>query len=844
MKNKSLRLNSLCYRALPFLVLQSPTSATAAPLERGAMGGTLSGEGGSYQILASVAIVALITLLIVTLRQMRQSKEASRSLAESERRFRTLVEQAGDGFELIGPQGEILDLNSATCDCLGYTRAELLRMNVTDIDPLISRETFAVQFASLIDQPPVTFESVHRRKDGSTFPVEIRTTVFKLGGMHVGLSLTRDISKRRHQMAELDYTNKCFTQALNSRHHVLYRLNVTEGRYDYLSPAFEQITGHPVAEFQKNSLETLKEYFHPDDRVRIFAVLEEAFLHRTTATVNLDLEYRLRRADGEYCWLRDSTTACFDERGDLECFFGSAHDITDSKRAEKEREQFHTLFMTSDDLMCIADPHGAFLKTNPSFSEILGYCEEELVARPFIDFVHPDDREPTLAEMEQQIRSGHSLRFENRYVCKDGSVRWLSWSAVYNPQDGLTYATARDITERREAEEERNRLEQQLLHAQKLESLGVLAGGIAHDFNNILTSIIGNADLALTQIDPQSPVMENLQRIEKSAARAADLAKQMLAYSGKGRFVVEPTDLSHLVEEMKHILEVSVSKKAMVNYHLTRPLPVVDADATQIRQIVMNLVINASEALGEQAGVIDVATGSVHCDEKYLQGTWLTDIIPEGVYVFVEVADTGCGMSTETASKIFDPFFTTKFTGRGLGMAAVLGIVRGHRGTIKVDSTPGKGTTFRVLLPASDKAPEVAAPPAAEVRWHKSAGKVLLVDDEEEVRNIGCQMLQALGFTPLSAENGRQAVEVFKNTPDLALVILDLTMPQMDGEQCFRELRQLDPKVLVLMASGYSEYEVAPKFAGTGLAGFVEKPFNLSTLRKAIDGILGKSHQG
>ncbi|WP_224982883.1 PAS domain-containing hybrid sensor histidine kinase/response regulator [Geomonas agri] len=803
----------------------------------------MPGEDGSYHITASVAIVALVILLMVLLRQMLQSRKAARSLAESERRFRTLVEQAGDGFELIGVQGEILDLNSATSDCLGYTRDELLKMKITDIDPLISREDFTAHFASLIGQPPAIFESVHQRKDGTRFPVEIRTSVFNLGGVPVALALTRDITKRRQQLAELDYTNKCFTQALNSRHHVLYRLNVAQGRYDYLSPAFEQITGHPVAEFQKNSLETLKDYFHPEDRVRIFAALDQAFLNRTGPTVNLDLEYRLRRADGEYCWLRDSTTACFDDPGALECFFGSAHDVTDSKRAEKEREQFHTLFMTSDDLMCIADPKGAFLKTNPSCSEILGYCEEELVAKPFIDFVHPEDREFTVVEMEQQMLSGNSFRFENRYVRKDGSIRWLSWSAVYNQEDGMTYATARDITERKEAEEERNRLEQQLLHTQKLESLGVLAGGIAHDFNNILTSIIGNADLALAQLEPRSPVMENLQRIEKSAARAADLAKQMLAYSGKGRFIVEPTDLNRLVEEMKHMLEVSVSKKAVVNYNLIRPLPPVDADATQIRQIVMNLVINASEALDEQEGVIDIGTGSVQCDEKYLQGTWLVDAIPEGLYVFVEVADTGCGMSPETAAKIFDPFFTTKFTGRGLGMAAVLGIVRGHRGTIKVDSTPGKGTVFRVLLPACDKAAEIAASPAPEMKWRKSEGKVLLVDDEEEVRKIGCEMLQLLGYTPIAAENGREAVELFKKHPDLALVILDLTMPQMDGEQCFRELRQLDPKVLVLMASGYSEYEVAPKFAGSGLAGFVEKPFNLAILTKAIDAILDKSRQ-
>lgn len=844
MNDTFLRFFSFCFGALLFHISLSPLAALAAPTGDGIPTRTLLGMDCSrVAIAALVVILALAALLIAMLCKMRRLKAAFASLAEGERRFHTLVEQAGDGFELLGPDGRILDVNSATCDGLGYAREELLEMNITDIDPIITKEVFTANLAEFVDNPPTTFETIHKRKDGTTFPVEINASVFRLGDMIVSLSLTRDISKRRRQLEELDFTNQCFTQALNSRHHVLYRLNVKEGRYDYLSPAFEQMTGYAVDDFKKNrSMELFREYLHPDDRQRIFAAIDGALLKRDTATINLDLEYRLRKADGAYCWLRDSTTACFDEQGELECFFGSAHEITESKLAEKEREQFYTLFMTADDLMCIADPMGAILRANPSCSEILGYSADELVARPFIDFVHPDDKERTIEEMKQQVQSGRTMRFENRYVRKDGSLRWLSWSAVHNQNDGTTYATARDITERMQAEEERNHLEQQLLHTQKLESLGVLAGGIAHDFNNILTSIIGNADLALMYLDPASPAMVNLKRVEKAATRAADLAKQMLAYSGKGRFVVEATDINRLVEELKHILQVSISKKAVMNYNLAGSLPAVDADATQIRQVVMNLVINASEALGEKEGVINVTTGSVQCDGNP-QETWPTNTILPGQYVFVEVADTGCGMSPETVAKIFDPFFTTKFTGRGLGMAAVLGIVRGHKGTIKVDSEFGKGSVFTVLLPASDKAPNVPLPhPSADDGWCEKEGKVLVVDDEDEVRNIGCEMLKTLGFTPVPAANGREALEVFRNNPDIDFVILDLTMPQMDGEQCFRELRLLDPKLQVIMASGYSEYEIAPKFIGMGLAGFVEKPFKLATLKKTIGEVLDKSH--
>lgn len=392
------------------------------------------------------------------------------------------------------------------------------------------------------------------------------------------------------------------------------------------------------------------------------------------------------------------------------------------------------------------------------------------------------------------------------------------------------------IVGRKRVEEERSKLEQQLLHAQKLESLGVLAGGIAHDFNNILMAIMGNADLALMRINKESPAVENLHRIEQAAARAADLAKQMLAYSGKGKFVVENLNLNLLLEEMLHMLEVSISKKVVLRLNPHQHLPAVQADATQIRQIVMNLVINASEAIGDKSGVIAITTGCMDCDHSYLKDVWLDENLTDGLYVYLEIADTGCGMNKETLSKLFDPFFTTKFTGRGLGMAAVLGIVRGHKGAIKVYSEPDRGTTFKILLPASDRPAELFNDNCRKDEWSGS-GTVLLVDDEETVRGIGSEMLKELGFTTITANDGREALEIYKATPDIAFVIMDLTMPHMDGEQCFRALRQLKPDIKVIISSGYNEQDVAQKFVGKGLAGFIQKPYRISTLKEAIRGM-------
>jgi PAS domain S-box-containing protein len=475
---------------------------------------------------------------------------------------------------------------------------------------------------------------------------------------------------------------------------------------------------------------------------------------------------------------------------------------------------------------------------------MLGYAyPEELIDRKIHDLIHHSrsDGTPIAAQDCRAYRSYHEgigiTVADEVFWRADGSFIPVEYSSAPIFKDGRIVGAVvcwRDITVRKHEEEERLNLEKQLLHAQKLESLGVLAGGIAHDFNNILTAIIGNAELAIIRSKPESPIMENLQRIEKSAFRATDLAKQMLAYSGKGRFVVEAIDLNALLEEMLHLLEVSISKKALLRLNLAEQLPAVDADATQLRQIVMNLVINASEAIGEKSGIIAVSTGSMECDQRYLKDVWLDQELKDGRYVYLEIADTGCGMDSETMAKIFDPFFTTKFTGRGLGMAAVMGIVKGHQGAIKVYSELGKGTTFKVLLPASSRQQDQTNPVfSEEVSWHGS-GTALLVDDEESVRSIGREMLQELGFEVVTACDGREAVELFKKISDVSVVILDLTMPHMDGEQCFRELRQLNPDVQVIMSSGYNEQEVTQKFAGKGVAGFVQKPYRIAAFKEVL----------
>jgi signal transduction histidine kinase len=458
-----------------------------------------------------------------------------------------------------------------------------------------------------------------------------------------------------------------------------------------------------------------------------------------------------------------------------------------------------------------------------------------------MEFMPEEDIQPVGEIVNRAIEEKSSFKLQHRDIAPSGEVWWEEvYGAVFCDTDGKVIGlrgTGMSINARKQAEEERLNLEKQLLHAQKLESLGVLAGGIAHDFNNILTAILGNADLALMRINRESPAVDNLHKIEQAAARAADLAKQMLAYSGKGKFVIEHIDLNCLLEEMLSMIEVSISKKAALRLNLTRPLATVEADATQIHQVVMNLVINASEALGNNNGSITITTNHMECDQSYLDSIWPSENLPEGQYVVLDIADNGCGMNKETLGKIFDPFFTTKFTGRGLGMAAVFGIIKGHKGAIKVYSEPGKGSIFKILFPAS-RSKVADSVNKVDIDSWKGSGTVLLVDDEEFILSVGSEMLQELGFGVVTAKDGQEALNIFNNRADIDLVILDLTMPQLDGEQTFNCLCTINPSVKVIISSGYNEVEVTQRFVGKCLAGFVQKPYKLSVLKEAIRRII------
>ena len=542
-------------------------------------------------------------------------------------------------------------------------------------------------------------------------------------------------------------------------------------------------------------------------------------------------------------------TPRFDAAGAVISVLGMAQVVTERVRAEQEarksEERFRRVFESNMIGLTFFRADGEVLEANDAILAALGYTREDFEAGllNWRKSSVPGYEQVTAQALQQLATKGVCTPYEKEFFRKDGSRVWvLMGGAALSEANGIGVAFMLDLSERKQSQEERERLHAQLLQVQKLESLGVLAGGIAHDFNNLLTAILGSASAAMLTLPNESPARPDLDNVVLASRRAANLTRQLLAYSGKGHFEVRPIDLSVHVRELANLLETTISKKVQLRLELTQDLPAVSADIAQVQQIVMNLVINGAEAIGDQRGTVLVTTGVQGIDEFYVQSLFSSEGIAPGTYVYLEVHDTGCGMDEATKMRIFDPFFTTKFTGRGLGLAAVLGIVRGHKGAMKVYSSPGKGTTFKVFFPASNGA---AVRPAPEVMSFRGEGLALVVDDDQGVREAASRLLEYFGFRVLQAVDGRHGAEEFrKHASEVVVVILDMTMPEMNGEETFREIRRVRADVPVILTSGYNEIEATRRFTAKGLAGFLQKPFTPKELTQKLSLALKPGSRG
>jgi PAS domain S-box-containing protein len=519
-----------------------------------------------------------------------------------------------------------------------------------------------------------------------------------------------------------------------------------------------------------------------------------------------------------------------------------------TQELRSSEERYKNLFATIPEAIIIADREGCIVQSNEVAERILGRKGRELVGVTLRELVTGDQIPSLIESLGQAWKSGEG-EFETQLMSGRGEVRDFEVSArtVEFQRSRSLLLIARDSTDRRAMEEEREKLQVQIQHAQKLESLGVMAGGIAHDFNNLLVGILGNASLVLMDLEEDHPAREFVEQIDLASRRAAELTGQILTYSGKSKASFEMVGLGELVREMNQLIEPAVSKKATLRLDILNDLPRIEADPAQLRQVVMNLILNASDSLEGESGSVGVRVRSLEVGRDLLLRSFVGQDLPTGLYVALEVSDSGCGMDSETLARIFDPFFTTKFTGRGLGLASSLGIVRGHHGAVLVQSKKGKGTTFQLLFPALEEVRSEGVPsevPSIPLKVPPSIGDrgcVLIVDDEPAVRRLASATLERAGFTSILTEDGEEGLRSFRERRgDIDAVLLDLTMPGMDGREVLVRIREIDPGMPVILSSGFSEDQVLNGIGDGTNTTFLRKPYLPSSLQEMMTKLTGR----
>jgi two-component system cell cycle sensor histidine kinase/response regulator CckA len=575
---------------------------------------------------------------------------------------------------------------------------------------------------------------------------------------------------------------------------------------------------------------------------------------RKTQTFHGHIGYTLRRSNPD-AWVPVSVSISrlhFSQGQPLALFI--VRDLRDlieaNRRLQRMEEELQRVLLSVADCVWSAfveaggDWRYAYL--SPVIEQLTGYPADRFLASrsAFDELVHEEDR-PAYESYLADLRAGRSARGQFRVRHADGSTRWLServnGTGTSKDAGFHLFGILSDVSEARQAEEERRQLEEKMVQIQLMDTIGKLAGGAAHQFNNLLTPILGFTDLAARELPSSSPVRPLLEQVTQAGQRLATLTQQLLAYSGKGRFLCKAVNLTNLIQEMAQLLESVVAKKAILRLELSPSCSEIQADPTQIRQVIVNLLTNAAEALGDTPSTILLRTGRETLAQPATLSPLASPDLPAGPYAFLEVEDAGCGIAAEHLPRIFDPFFSTKFTGRGLGLAAVLGIVRSHQGLIQVASQPNQGTRVRVYFPCSEESSPSGTAQAEQTHEQGKAPaprqrSVLVADDEEMIRQLAEHILAPSGCQLYLAQDGRQAIALLEQHPEeIEMVFLDLSMPGLSAPAVVEELQRLRPEVPVVIMSGFSADDLRDRFREHPPAGFLEKPFHPTQLLDLLD---------
>ena len=685
---------------------------------------------------------------------------------------------------------------------------------------------------------------VSMRLEGTTKAFSHVFLLFEVAVCSVGLGLGTMVTRRNEAERKLEGNRAKLDRVTEGAQLGLWELDLATREVEY-NERFAGMTGYRMEEMSPFA-EHWPRLVHESDGAR---VREALWAHVEGRTELYEAEFRLRTKAGHWRWLHTRGSIMQrDAAGRPLRVSGTQVDITDRKRAEAQVSRLLRIIEATPDFVVIVDAGGGVLHANAA---LLAVCGPEAGGTLRVGGELKDVMTEGVCERLRTEASPAALAagiWRGEVAIHDAAGREIPTALVMLAQrdeetDAHTFAIIlRDLSEQKRAEAERMRHERELLQMQKAESLGVLAGGVAHDFNNLLTAIVGNANLAGAELPAGAPARAHIERIELAATKAAALCQQMLSYAGRSPVAFAELDLNRLVTETCDLLDPSIGKKVQVRLDLEATLPSVLAAGTQMQQVVMNLVLNATQSYGEREGVVRVRTRARSLDAAAVRTEFPGSVIGPGAYVVLEVEDAGCGMTPEVQERIFEPFYTTKTTGQGLGLAAVGGVVKSHRGAITVKSAPGRGTVFRVAFPALAAKPEVVAAADStqvEKTWI-TEGLFLIVDDNVFIRDITAQLITRFGFTPLVAGDGIEGVEIFRrHAHELKGVLLDLTMPRMDGFEAHAEMHRINPSVPVILMSGFSRRLESLPPAAIHPAGVLEKPFGVEQLQARLMMVLG-----
>ena len=833
MSSTALRLlKSIAGWRLNLLVLALGTLISTAVLmlvERLALGAV----GPNTWITGSATGVIMSALIVGVTVSSKQGKLDERALRDVDARFRAIFQMANVGVSIVERSGKYLMINPQWAQSLGYELQEMQCQTYEQVIPLDELEETRAKFRALLDGKIEKYRIEKRfvKKDRSVIWADLSTSALKDEREQVThvVNVLVDITELK-QAQDVVRQSKENYQILYAYAPVGILLANHSGEITEVNSAVLQILGSPSIEATKR-INILT--FPPLVECGISACYQRCF--ETGKPEVRDFTYTTMW--GKTVQVLGRLSPIFDYQNRVIMVHSILEDITARRQTEEKIQQlFHALEQSPVSIV-ITDTKPCIEYVNQKFLDTTGYSMAEVSGKNPRFLQSGETPLSRYLDLWSHIANGKEWHGELQNRKKNGDLYWASLkiSPITNSQGATTHfvAITEDITQNKKHEDA-------LLQSQKLESIGTLAGGVAHDFNNILNAILGHSALALRKVPVDSPAKSNIENAIKATERAADLTNQLLAYSGKGKLYTQDIDLNLLVRQNVDLFQVSVSKTAELAYELGSPAPWISADIGQIQQVLMNLIINASDAMSLKPGRVTVRTSSVKLWQENGDYSKYTDMpLESGNYALLQVADTGTGISKETLTRIFDPFFTTKFTGRGLGLSAVLGIIKAHKGGLRIDSTEGEGTRFEIVLPLASASAEIDVSQKMDTAQRDGEGRtILVIDDDEGVLELLQDIFSGANFQVVSASNPLEGIELYRQRQDVALIILDFSMPVMNGMAVLEQLLKINNEAKVLLCSGYTEEATIPSSGNLRPAGFLQKPYDPNTLLDRVGSLL------